>query len=353
MTPQWLKTNDMIKLFDKAEFTPDAFMKNLYESRSVPYFEANDAEKIKSVSENIKNKLYSCLNLEEIPCKIENIKTEKISSVKRKGYKVDTLKSEILDGFNMLSFVLVPDEIKGDAVVCLCGHGYGARQIIRQSKNGRYRKINFFDNYQKNFGEALALEGHIVICPEFFGFGNSRLKSDLHKPFYISSCDTLSHHSLISGISVASIRVYQAMKCVDILEKEYNCREFGCMGISGGGLVTLYASILDDRIEKACVCGYINSFEKSVLSLWHCPDNYIPGILSIGEMKDFAASAVPKKLMMEYGIKDKIFPLDASREAAEFIKSIYEKCGCAENFIPIEHKGKHEVYLPAALEFFK
>lgn len=328
-------------------------MKRLYESRVLPFEDADTPEKISEVSSVIKSELEGILGTGRMPCAKEAPVITRIKSVRRKGYTVETLKADILDGFSMLCYVLIPgNKTKDDAVVCLCGHGYGARQIIRQSKSGKYRAVNFLDNYQKNFGEALALDGHIVICPEFFGFGESRLGRDIHKPFYISSCDTLSHHILLSGISVAGVRVYQAMKCIDILQNEYACSSFGCMGISGGGLVALYTSCLDERIEKTCVCGYINSFEKSILSLWHCPDNYIPGLLTVGEMSDFASSLAPRRLMMQYGTRDKLFPVDASRQAVEKIKRIYDICGAGDCFLPTEFEGKHEVYLPKAIEFF-
>lgn len=329
-------------------------MQKLYEARPSPFSQANSAERIAEVSDGIKAGLREILSVGRMPCLPAQTKVSKVKTVRRRGYSVETLRADILDGFSMLCYVLIPEnKTKDDAVVCLCGHGYGARQIIRQSKSGRYRTVNFLDNYQKNFGEALALDGHIVICPEFFGFGESRLKSDIHKPFYISSCDTLSHHLLLSGISTASVRVFQAMKCVDILRDEYNCSSFGCMGISGGGLVALYTACVDERIGKTCVCGYINSFEKSVLSRWHCPDNYVPGLMALGEMSDFASSLVPKKLMMQYGTGDKLFPVDASREASEKIKMIYEKFGVSGSFFPVEFNGKHEVYLPEALDFFR
>lgn len=336
------------------EFTPDGYMKKLCEAGPDPFSNAGTPREAAAVSAEIRTKLREILGVDRMPCAAVDLKVEKIKTVKRKGYSVETLKADILEGFSMLCYVLIPEEkTEKDAVVCLCGHGYGARQIIRQSKSGKYRTINFIDNYQKNFGEALALDGHMVICPEFFGFGESRLKCDIHKPFYISSCDTLSHQILLSGISVASVRVFQAMKCIDILDREYGCTSFGCMGISGGGLVALYTACTDERIKKVCVCGYINSFEKSVLSRWHCPDNYIPGLMTIGEMSDFASSLAPRKLMMQYGTGDKLFPVDASRNASEKIKMIYDKSGVSENFFPVEFEGRHEVYLPGALDFFR
>ena len=61
------------------------------------------------------------------------------------------------------------------------------------------------------------------------------------KPFYISSCDELSHHLLPYGLTTASVRIAQAIACADILinEKNISSENLGVMGISGGGLISL------------------------------------------------------------------------------------------------------------------
>ncbi len=336
----------------KQSFTPDKFFEEIYGTYKTPFENADGKEETLRVCSEIKEKLKETLAIEKIPYKTETLNLEIIKSEKRKNYTLHTASAEICRGLNMLCYILEPEGKPKSGTVAFCGHGYGCRQIIRQSKSGRYRTINFLDNYQKNFAEALAEQGHLVIVPEPVGFGEARLKKDLFKPFYSSSCDTVSHHSLLYGFSAASLRVYQVQRCVDILEQKYGCEKIGCMGISGGGLVSLYSACVDERIEKVCVCGYINTFKTSVMSMWHCPDNYIPGLLSIGEMYDFASALAPRKLMMQYGTGDKLFPIDGSRLAAQKIASVYSRVGAEENFVPVEFDGKHEVSLPQAIEFF-
>lgn len=335
----------------KSDYSPDAFFEELYDTYTSPYKDVTGKEETLKVSSEIKEKLKKALAIDKIPNKTEELKPEVIVSEKRKSYTQHTVSVEICRDLKMLCYVLEPENAKS-GIVAFCGHGYGCRQIIRQSKSGKYRKINFLDNYQKNFAQALAEMGNLVIVPEPIGFGEAKLQKDMPKPFYSSSCDTVSHHALLYGFSTASLRVYQVMRCIDILQRTYGCEKIGCMGISGGGLVSLYSACVDERIQKACVCGYINTFRTSVLSMWHCPDNYIPDLINIGEMYDFASALAPRKLMMQYGRKDKLFPIDGSRLAAEKIAAVYSAVGAKLNFTPVEFDGKHEVSLPQALEFF-
>ncbi len=332
------------------DFTPDAFFGDLYKNRTSPY-ENIRAEDIPYKSLEIKSELKKILAFEKIPNKITELLPAVLSEEKRKNYVIKAISVEICKSLNMLCYLLVPDVPTGMGVVAVCGHGYGVRQIVRTGKNGKYRRINFLDNYQKNFAEELALRGNTVIAFEPVAFGKARLKKDSKKPFYISSCETVSMHSLMYGFSTASLRIYQAVRCLDILEKEGISR-FGIMGISGGGLISLYTSLVDERIEKTVVSGYVNTFGKSVLSRWHCTDNYIPGILEIGDMYDFASAIAPKKLLIECGERDRLFPIDASREATERITEIYKKLGCIDNFTVDIHPGKHQVSGKKSFQYF-
>lgn len=341
------------KMMKNRGFSPDAYFERLYSSCASPFAGASGRDDCLAAAGVVKKQAAEIFALDKIPYKTEKPVPVVLKTEKRGGYTVEKLSVEICKDLFMLCYALIPDKKTGSGIAALCGHGYGARQIIRQSKSGRRRRLNFFDNYQKNFAEALALEGHTVIVPEFIAFGEARLRKDAFKPFYASSCDTVSHHSLLYGFSTASIRVYQTEKCVDLLLRRYGCRDIGCMGISGGGLVALYTALLDERIKSVCVCGYINTFATSVLGMWHCPDNYIPGLALAGDMYDFACALVPRRLMMQCGKKDKLFPIEGSEKAIKNIERVYTLAENGDNFVPDVFGGKHEVDLPAALDFFR
>ena len=63
------------------------------------------------------------------------------------------------------------------------------------------------------------------------------------------------------------------------------------------------------------------------MSVSHCIDNYIPGILNWAEMYDVAGLVAPRALFAESGEKDDIFPIAASRESFARVKNIYEVFG--------------------------
>lgn len=337
-------------------YSPDEFMESLYNKNyKDPYQNAKTKDDVQRINAQIKENAERIFNLEKAE-KVSELKLEKAGdSVDFGTYNLEKYSVQLCSGLKMLVYVSLPKKIESTVpgVVALCGHGYGVRQILSINKKGKKKHIRYFDNYQKGFAHELVERGCIVVSPELFGFGEARLRKDLIKPFYISSCDELSHHLLPYGLTVASMRVLQAIACVDILmQNEMVDKErISCMGISGGGLTALYASVLDERFKKTVVSGYVNTFRDSILSLWHCPDNYIPGILSVGEIYDFAASLSPRKLLIESGRKDKLFPFEASKKAHEKIKRIYTLAGAEDNLIIDVFDGKHSVSGKLAFDF--
>lgn len=338
-------------------YSPDAFMQSLYgETYSDPFAKVNTKQEVLKACENIRLRAKSLFNLDAIPNRVTDLKPETVGkALEYSDYTLQKYSVEICKELRMAYFLLTPKNKKETAsgVVALCGHGYGVRHILNIRKNGKKKLIPYIDNYQKSFAIELVKRGCTVVAPELFGFGEARLKKDLIKPFYISSCDELSHHLLPLGLTVASMRVYQAIVCADILLKTCNISEdkLACMGISGGGLTALYASVLDERFSKTVISGYVNTFKDSILSMWHCPDNYIPNILGVGEIYDFACSLAPRKLLIESGTKDKLFPIDASRKAHEKIRKVYALADASDSFVVDVFNGKHSVSGKKSFDF--
>ena len=131
------------------------------------------------------------------------------------------------------------------------------------------------------------------------------------------------------GETMVAWRVYDVMRTMDWIETrpEIDAKRVGCMGISGGGTITTFASALEPRIRAAMISGYLNTFRDSVFSIPHCIDNYVPGILEWCEMYDVAGLIAPRPLFSEAGEKDDIFPVAASRASFERVKKVYEVLG--------------------------
>jgi hypothetical protein len=154
---------------------------------------------------------------------------------------------------------------------------------------------------------------------------------------------------------MAGWRTWDAMRAITYLltRPEVDPNRITVMGISGGGLTTFFTSALDTRVHTAVVSGYFNTFRASILSVMHCVDNYVPGLQRLVEMPDMAGLVAPRRLFVEGGDEDDIFPIAAFRKAVSRARQIYTSFGCPENFGFEEFPGTHQFWGKGAFEFME
>ena len=90
------------------------------------------------------------------------------------------------------------------------------------------------------------------------------------------------------------------------------------------------------------VSGYLNTFRASIMSVSHCVDNYIPGILNWAEMYDVAGLIAPRPLFAESGTLDDIFPIEGFRTSLARVQHIYDTFGASEAVGSEVFEGEHD-----------
>jgi hypothetical protein len=122
------------------------------------------------------------------------------------------------------------------------------------------------------------------------------------------------------------------------------------MGISGGGMHTLFSTCIDQRIRACVISGYFSTFQHSILAMAHCPCNFVPGLHQFGEMYDLAGLVAPRPLLIEAGSRDPIFPIAAVQYSLEKARRIYDVFGIsgpAADFF----EGRHQISGRVAYDF--
>lgn len=263
------------------------------------------------------------------------------------GYTRELVEIGTVEGLRMRVYVLIPakGEAEGPApaVIALHGHGYGAREIVGLEPDGTERAGE--PGLHKDFAVSLAREGFVAIAPELIGFGDRRLEEDIRQGPGQSSCFRLAVHLLMTGRTIAGLRVRETSAAVGyaLNRPEVDPDRIGIMGISGGGLVAGFAAALDPRIRCAVVSGYASLFEESILDRNHCLDNYVPGILPEAEMPELLGLISPRGLFLESGDKDRVFPREPAVKAFEQLKRIYAEAGAPDAVRVDFFEGGHEI----------
>jgi dienelactone hydrolase len=255
------------------------------------------------------------------------------------GYTREHVILQTRPGLALAAWVLSPHGLPAPrpTLICLQGHGAGKDEIVGLNDDGTQR--DDLGGYQKDFALQAVRRGYMVIAPDMFSFGERRDPEEIAAGKGSSSCRRPSLAGMMLGVTVPGLRVYDVMRCVDYLETRPECdrKHIGCMGISGGGTITTFATALEDRIQAAFISGYLSYWKDSVFNILHCEDNYVPGILQIAEMPDIATLIAPRPVFFENGTQDSIFPLKSARAAFKAIRAAYDVLG-------VEHRAGMQVF---------
>ncbi len=255
------------------------------------------------------------------------------------GYTREKIVFDARPGVSVLAYVLVPAGARRPAPVMICvpGHGRGVDDIVGIDDRGRDRTDKA--GYQHDFALQVVEAGMAAVAIEPLGFGCRRDPINARQGLSRSACQPSAGGALLVGQTMLGWRVWDVMRTLDYIatRQDLDAARVGCMGISGGGTVTVFAAALEPRLQVALVSGYLNTFRDSVGSLSHCIDNYVPGILNWAEMYDVAGLIAPRPLFVESGEKDNIFPVAASIESFGRVRDVYRVFGA-------EAMTEHEVF---------
>ena len=227
-------------------------------------------------------------------------------------------------------------------VISVPGHGRGIDDVIGVDETGKTQS-NEKNIYHDHALQAVR-QGMAAVALENMAFGCRRDANAKQKSLNGSLCQPTAGSALLLGETMVGWRVYDVMRTMDWIatRKELDPKRIGCMGLSGGGTVTLFTSALDTRVKAAFVSGYLNTFRDCIMSVSHCIDNYVPGILNWGEMYDVASLIAPRPLFAESGEHDPIFPLKGFEEAFSRVQAAYDVFGAKDQTGHEVHPGRHE-----------
>lgn len=279
-------------------------------------------------------------------------KAEIVETREFPGYTREKLIFESRPGVMVLGYLLSPKKTGPHAtMICIPGHGRGVDDLVGIDDKGKDRTRK--ETYQFDYAIQAVEHGMAALAIEPMGFGCRRDPKAKSRNLTTSSCQPVAGAALLFGETMVGWRVFDVMRAIDWIEtrRDLDAKRIGLMGISGGGTITEFGAALDTRISAAFASGYLNTFRDSILSLSHCIDNYVPGILNWCEQYDVASLIAPRPFFAESGEHDNIFPVAAARQSFAKVKKVYEVMGAAEACGHEVHRGEHVFHGVQGLPF--
>jgi hypothetical protein len=227
-------------------------------------------------------------------------------------------------------------------MVCVQGHSTGMHNSINVLRADERKKIRAPGD--RDFGITSMKNGLAALCIEQRSFGYRREQVIVKRAEHM--CHDATMHALALGRTLMGERVWDVDRAIDYLytRKDVRRNRIGVMGNSGGGTITVFSSALLPRISFAMPSCYFCTFRDSIMSVYHCMDNYLPGIIRYAEMYDIMGLFAPKPVVIVAGKTDPLFPISGVRRSFKQLKRIYKAAGAEDRCHLVVGGGGHRFY---------
>lgn len=212
---------------------------------------------------------------------------------------------------SMPFYLLMPDGLgegeRRTAVIACHGHSSNGKESVAGVEDGGCVS-RAIAHYSYAYGVELVRRGYIVLAPDARGFGERRERYDQgmeDAQRMSSSCAYLNRMAMPLGQTVTGMWTWDLMRLTDyaLTRPEVN-GHIACVGLSGGGLQSLWLGAMDSRIECCVVSGYFYGYSQSLLTNLNCSCNYVPHLWENVDIGDVGALLAPRPLLIETGDED-------------------------------------------------
>ena len=228
-------------------------------------------------------------------------------------------------------------------MICLQGHSTGMHLSIGVDQQDEVTPVDVEGD--RDFALGCMQRGIAALCIEQRSFGErGERRQEMIDQF--NTCHDAAMQALMMGRTLAGERVFDVDRAIDYLETrgDVDMGRIGVMGNSGGGTISMFAAALLPRIAFAMPSCNFCTFRDSIMSIYHCADNYIPHLLKYAETSDVLGLFAPKPVVIVAGEEDFIFPIDGVRKAFADLQDIYRAAGAGDRCHLVVGNGGHRFY---------
>jgi dienelactone hydrolase len=254
------------------------------------------------------------------------------------------------------AWLLVPKGLRpGErrpAILCAHGHGRGKDdpagvlppEVIGQETSNAIRLRTRVA--RTDYARQLVRRGYVCLAPDWRGFGERHAPTHWRRS-YNDACDLLYLGYGYLGFHLLALDVWDGMRGIDLLQSlpYVEPARIGMVGLSFGGTMTTVLSALDERIRCAVISGYLSPIEDA---LGHrgrantCGSQYLPGLLTFGDIATVASLIAPRPCLAEIGEQDTSFIAPDAQRAYADVARVYAALGADERLAVDLHPGGHE-----------
>ena len=285
----------------------------------------------------------------------------KVRSLWKQDHQQGTIEKLLLNmepGCDATAYLCLPKNAAAPYIpfICVQGHAPGAGWSIGRDPADDTKPIEIEGD--RDYGITCMKLGIAALCIEQRGFGQ-RHETLISQAQSQGWCHDMTMHALMLGRAVIGERVYDIDRAIDYLaaRRDMDMARLGVMGNSGGGTASMFAAAMLPRLRYAMPSCYFCTFADSIMAMYHCECNYVPGLLLYAEHAEIMGLFAPRPVVIVAGKDDPIFPCGATRREFRRLKSIYAAAGAEGNCTLVVGDGEHRFYAddawPKMLRYLK
>ena len=226
------------------------------------------------------------------------------------------------------------------------GHGrFGKEPVMGNDSSPALRQE--IEDHGYNYGEAMAHKGFVTYAIDWIGFGE---RNDSQKPNHLSTagnrdwCNLYYLHATMFGMTSLSINVAHGKAATDFVSTLPNVdpNRLGVMGLSGGGTMTLWMTLCDERFKASEIICYSDLWwAVGMRDINYCGMQVAPGLFKLLDLPDLQGLIAPRPLLVTIGANDTCFKVDTAMQCYRQVERIYETAGASERLELDLHPGEH------------
>jgi cephalosporin-C deacetylase-like acetyl esterase len=256
-----------------------------------------------------------------------------VETIRKEGYVIDKVIYQSRPGHHVTANFYLPSG-KGPFP--------GVLMPIGHSANGKAAE------YVQRGAILLARHGIAVLAYDPIGQGERRQLPDVGGkpalPGSTSEHTMLGVSALLVGWNTATFRIWDGIRSLDYLasRSEIDPKKLGCTGCSGGGTLTSYLMVLDDRIVAAAPSCYITSLERLFATIGpQDAEQNITGQVAAGiEHADYLTMRAPRPTLVCASTRD-FFDIQGTWTSFREAKRLYDLLGHSERIDIVESNTGH------------
>ncbi len=240
----------------------------------------------------------------------------------------------------------IPAGERRPTLLCCHGHGaFGKEPVMGNASSPELRTNMAAHNYK--YGLDMAKAGYVTYAIDWIGFGE---RNDNQKPNWLNNngsrdwCNLYYLHATMLGMTSLSINVAHGMRATDFA-CTFDCVDpdrLGVMGLSGGGTMTTWMALCDERFKAAEIMCYSDLWAYfGFRDLNYCGMQVAPGLFKLVDLPDLQGLIAPRPLLVDIGAYDTCFKIDNAMACFHQVEAIYQAAGVPDNleldFFPGEH----------------